>query len=230
MLPLSDIVARGAPVLCLDTCIILDIMRDPTLDSASSADRVAALTLLSAMATKNNLVGFLAAQVAIEFGEHVKPVEEEAERALSKLRDRLKRLDAINVALGGKGVVDVSHYGDCVSRSKSIAERLIAAAAPVSQSDETTARAFKRLNEARTPASKGKQSMKDCVVIETYLDAVVELRKAGLKSPIVFASSNVKDYAGETGSVLRPDLATEFAALDMEYAPNLSAAKHYLGL
>ncbi|MEW6641551.1 MAG: PIN domain-containing protein [Pseudomonadota bacterium] len=217
-------------MLCLDTCIILDIMRDPTRDNASSADRVAALWLLSAMEAKNNLVGLLAAQVTIEFGEHVRPVEEEAERALSKLRDRLKRIDAINVALGGSGSTDVSHYGDYVSRSKSIAERFVAAAAPVPQSDETTARAFKRLNEARTPASKGKQSMKDCVVIETYLDAVVELRKAGLKSPIVFASSNIKDYAGETGTVLRPDLAAEFAALDMEYAPNLSAAKHYLGL
>lgn len=149
MLLLSDIVARGAPVLCLDTCIILDIMRDPTRDNASTADRVAALSLLSAMETKNNLVGLLAAQVTIEFSEHVKPIEEEAERALSKLRDRLKRLDAINVALGGKGATDVSHYGDYVSRSKSIAEMLVAATAPVPQSDETTARAFKRLNEAR---------------------------------------------------------------------------------
>jgi hypothetical protein len=80
------------------------------------------------------------------------------------------------------------------------------------------------------PLQSGKQSMKECVVIETYLDAVVELRKAGLKSPLVFVFSNIKDYAGETGTVLRPDLAAEFAALDMEYAPNLSAAKHYLGL
>lgn len=229
MLSVSDIVTCGGPVLCLDTCVILDIMRDPTRENASPADRVAAVSILSAMEAQNGLVGLLAAQVRVEFDEHLKPVEDEAAKALSKLRDRLQRLDAMNVALGGMGATDVSHYDDYVSRSKSTAERLIAAAPLVPQSDEMTSRAFRRLNEARTPATKGKQSMKDCVVIETYLDAIRKLRKAGLTSPVVFASSNVKHYAGESGSVLRPDLAAEFAELGIQYAPNLPAAKHLLG-
>lgn len=230
MASVPDIVRRGAAVLCLDTCIILDIMRDPTRDNASSADRAAALFLLSAMETKTHLVWLLAEQVSMEFQEHLAPVEEEADKAIKKLCARLRRLDAINAALGGVGTVDTSHYDDYVPRSKAIAERVAQAALPVPQSDEITARAFKRLNEARTPATKGKQSMKDCVVIETYLDVASELRKEGLVSPIVFASSNIKDYAGETGSTLRSDLAAEFAALGMDYAPNLSAAKHFLGL
>ncbi|WP_271627977.1 hypothetical protein [Bradyrhizobium sp. CCBAU 11445] len=162
--PVSDIVTRGPAVLCLDTCTILDIMRDPTRDNANPADRLAALSILSAMQSTSQVVGLLAEQVQVEFMEHVKTVGKEAERALSKLRERLRRLDAINVALGGHGAADVSHYDDHVSRSKVIAERVVASVTPVPQSDEITSRAFKRLNEARTPASKGKQSMKDCVV------------------------------------------------------------------
>ncbi|MCP2221701.1 PIN domain-containing protein [Bradyrhizobium elkanii] len=226
----SDIATRGQAVLCLDTCIILDIMRDPTRDNASPNDRAAALSLLSDMETGARLVVLLAEQVSIEFGEHLGPVEEDAKRAIVRLRDRLVRLDAINTALGGQGAVDISHYDDFVPRSKCVVERIVAAATAVPQSDEITARAFRRMNEARTPATKGKQSMKDCAVIETYLDAVGELRRAGLTSPVVFASSNIKDYAGESGSALRTDLAAEFTALGMEYAPNLSAAKHFLGL
>jgi hypothetical protein len=33
-----------------------------------------------------------------------------------------------------------------------------------------------------------------------------------------------------TGRVLNPDLAAEFAKIRMEYAPNLAAAKSFLGL
>ena len=72
--------------------------------------------------------------------------------------------------------------------------------------------------------------MKDCVVIETYMDVIAKIRDAGLTSKVVFASSNTKDYMGETGRILNPDLAAEFAKLSIEYAPNLAAARHFLGL
>jgi hypothetical protein len=66
--------------------------------------------------------------------------------------------------------------------------------------------------------------------VATYLHIVGKLRAAGLKSCVVFVSSNKNDYAAENGSTLKPDLATEFAALGIEYAPNLGAAKHLLGV
>jgi hypothetical protein len=85
------------------------------------------------------------------------------------------------------------------------------------------------VNRAITPARKGKDSVKDCVVIETYLEAVGALRDAGAAMPIVFASSNVKDYCDESGR-LKSDIVQEFAALRLEFAPNLGAAKHFLGI
>ncbi len=97
-----------------------------------------------------------------------------------------------------------------------------------SQGPDIPSKALARLNQARTPARKGKDSMKDCVVVETYLDVVGALRAAGHANPIVFASSNLKDYATETRSTLKPDLAAEFAALNFQFAPNFAAAKHML--
>jgi hypothetical protein len=99
----------------------------------------------------------------------------------------------------------------------------------VSQTTDIASRAFNRVSRAITPARRGKDSMKDCVVIETYLDIIATLRSAGLRTPIVFASSNTKDYAQENSSRLKSDLAAEFTALNIEYAPNLSAAKDLLG-
>lgn len=59
---------------------------------------------------------------------------------------------------------------------------------------------------------------------------MARLRAAGLVAPIVFASSNVSDYADGAGSAMRSDLAQDFAIVNLTYAPNLAAAKFSLGL
>ena len=72
--------------------------------------------------------------------------------------------------------------------------------------------------------------MKDCVVIGTYLAAASELRAAGHAAPIVFCSSNVKDYAEANRIALKPDLLADFNAVSMRYAPNMIRARRMMGL
>ena len=72
--------------------------------------------------------------------------------------------------------------------------------------------------------------MKDCVIVECYLEVTGQLRRAGLSAPVVFVSSNTRDYHAPGSSHLAPDIAGDFGALQMEYAPNFGAAKHLLGL
>ena len=45
------------------------------------------------------------------------------------------------------------------------------------------------MNAGVAPARRGKDSSKDCLVYETYLEAVAALRGAGVAAPIVFLSS-----------------------------------------
>ena len=227
---IARVAALGAPVLCFDTCTVLDLMRDPTRDSVRTHERQAALDLLEAMETNTNLVALMAEQVGFEFGENAKTVEDEATQALEKLRDQLARIDAVAAVYGGAGQASLSHLDDHMVRVRAVVDRWIGVATLAAQGPDIAARALLRVNRVRTPAKKGKDSMKDCVVIETYLDVVGELRAADLGSKIVFVSSNTKDYAGELGTILKLDLAQEFAALGIEYAPNLAAAKHLLGL
>ena len=72
--------------------------------------------------------------------------------------------------------------------------------------------------------------MKDCVILETYLEYIRKLRDDGIKTPVVFVSSNTRDYAGTRGAVVRDDIKSEFDELGLEYAPNLAAARHFLKL
>ena len=76
----------------------------------------------------------------------------------------------------------------------------------------------------------GKIPYKDCVILETYLERVRELREDGLTAPIVFVSSNTRDYAEHSEARVRNDIKDEFESLELEYAPNMAAAKHMLKL
>jgi hypothetical protein len=229
--PVADVIrliALGVPILCVDTCTVLDIMRDPTRKEIRPRERQSGLDLLGLIERKN-VANLVADQVNLEFQEQVQAVQEEAEKALKKLGDLLATIDDTAAIFGASARTDLSHLDGHVVRSRKIADRWIAASLTVSQTTDIASRAFNRVNRAITPARRGKDSMKDCVVIETYLDIIATLRSAGLRTPIVFASSNTKDYAQENSSRLKSDLAAEFTALNIEYAPNLSAAKDLLG-
>jgi beta-phosphoglucomutase-like phosphatase (HAD superfamily) len=202
-------------------------MRDPTRREIRPHERQAALDLVVMMESRR-LVGLINDQVRHEFDEHAQAVQEESERALTRLREQLANIDDLAGVFGATGRTDLAHLADHVTRARTVVDRWMAASMSVPEPAQIASRALGRLNQARTPARKGKDSMKDCVVIESYLDLVTALRNAGLSSRIVFVSSNTEDYASESHARLKPDLEAEFSAIDLEYAPNLAAAKHLL--
>lgn len=224
------IVGLGAPVLCADTCTILDLMRDPTRKNVRAHERKAALDLLAAMEGGSTLIGLMADQVMLEFHGNAEAVQEETRQALERLKAQLSRLDDVAAAYGAVGSADVTHLDGHTLQARIIADRWIRASLRFNQDADVASCANLRVNQARTPAKKGKDSIKDCVIIESYLSFVSQLRMAGFIGPVVFVSSNTKDYAGETRAVLKQDLLSEFELLNIQFAPNLAAAKYQLGL
>jgi hypothetical protein len=222
------IAAAGVPVLCLDTCSILDIMRDPTRETARPRDREAAIDLVST-AEAGRLVCLMAEQVAIEFAEHDQSIQDEAARNLRKLREQVERINRISHVYGAPGTIDLTHLDDHVARARNIVGRWLAQLIKLTPSAVVPAKAFVRMNAALAPARRGKESSKDCLIYETYLEAVTALRSAGVTSPIVFLSSNTDEYLIER-RVLRAEIAADFGNLAIKYASNMSAAKHMLGL
>ncbi|MGK9236352.1 hypothetical protein KXS07_31510 [Inquilinus limosus] len=88
---IAKIVNIGAPVLCADTCTVLDLMRDPTRESLRLHERQAALALLAAIESGADLVALIADQVAFEFDENAGVVECEAATALQKLKAQIRK-------------------------------------------------------------------------------------------------------------------------------------------
>ncbi len=68
------------------------------------------------------------------------------------------------------------------------------------------------------------------MIVEAYLEAAQQLRTAGRSAPIVFASSNTKEYYAPSTTHLPADFAADLTMVSMSYAPNFVAAKFMLGL
>lgn len=218
------------PILCLDTCIILDMLRDPTRPDLRVHDHKASLALLNAAEAGPGIETLVAQQVGREFRDNADRVEDEARNRIAKRRADVDSLNRLVSLYGAPGRVDLAHWSGHEARCRRLADRWLKVSAEVPDSKDIVSRAFLRLNEARTPAGKGKDAMKDCVVLETYIDAVRTLRNAGRESPAVFVSSNIRDFAATDQTTIREDVRIEFEAIDLQYAPNMGAARGFLGL
>lgn len=223
-----EIRVKGLPVLCLDTCAALDLLRDITRTDVNLNNLQAGLVLL-ASAENSGLVVLIAEQARIELNQHVSAIQKGTADAILNHRNLAKKIDDIAKLYGAKGVTETSHLVGHDVRAKDVVDRLIAVAKPVTGSNVIAGKALLRVNLARTPSAHGKQSMKDCVIVETYLEAASELRTATFPGRIVFLSSNTKDYYEPMTNHIAPDLNAEFQPLAIGFAPNWSAAKHLLG-
>ena len=226
----EKIASEDLPILCLDTCSILDILRDPTRREQRVHEHQSSLALLEEAETNNNLCVLIADQVYEEFSCHVDEIQHEAEEALKKFMRQMERVDSLVNLHGSSGRVLASHWNDHVQRSRNVANRWIDVSLRIEQSDDIMSKAALRSSQAITPARKGKDSIKDCIVLETYYDCVRCLREIGLTSFVVFCSSNTRDYTDMGSSAIRQDIENEFDGLGLRYAPNMGAAKHLLGL
>ncbi len=226
----SEIVSADVPVLCVDTCAVLDLMRDPTRETSKPQIRRAGLDLIS-LAERGSLVVLIADQVVQEFEANEARVLDEASRALSKLRQQVKRIDELVGIYGAQGTAQLGHLDDHIERSRTVVNRFIKVAVRVTPSADIPARAITRVNQARAPAAQGKDSVKDCVVFETYLEAGAQLRMGGCHTPIVFVSSNSKEYIEPGGSIrLKSDILNDLEGHQIGFAVSLEHAKHALGL
>ncbi|SMF53147.1 hypothetical protein SAMN06265365_1182 [Tistlia consotensis] len=214
-------------MLCIDTCSVLDIMRDPTRDELKPHERKAAIDLLDRL-ENGDLVCLIAEQVELEFNEHDQTVQDEARRAIRKLREKVERVNQIYGTFLPAISISLTHLDALVAPARQIVQRWLNASTLVPGSTDALIRAMDRVNRNVAPARKGKDSVKDCLVLETYLGAMADLRGAGLPATAVFLSSNSKEYLGET-NVLKTDLQADFARMNMAYATNMAQAKVTLG-
>ena len=221
---------EGLPILCLDTCAILDVVRDPVREDAHAEDHAASLALLRSAETEGRLRVLITEVVRSEFADNVHTVQAEAEGSLSRFLERIVAMNRLAALHDSPGRVDVGHWEGHVRRCRQVADRWLQVGTALPRSDEIDRRAMRRVFERRRPSRRGKDSTKDCVILETFLEHLRSLRTTGDTAPAVFLSSNTKDFGGPRGLGIAEDIVEEFEAAGLGYASGMAGAKRLLGL
>lgn len=230
----DDLAARLAtadtPVLLLDTCTILDVVRAPVRNQLSVHDIQAVHTLIGRTAEAPPTVSFvITEQVLQEFREHIEAVETEALNALKKAANEftgiLKRIRALCPGDCIPGAVDLLSLRS-PQKGRMLSEEIVQTSVILTDRD-LRAKAFDRVALTRPPSRKANQSVKDCLIAESYLRLAATLHTGGFARNVVFATSNIHDYQ-QGHSSLHPELRTEFNSVCLGYAPSWAAARHEL--
>lgn len=219
------------PVIFVDACSLLDVVRDPTREKFSGGHLAAAQEVLVWAEGKPASVSVLLTEQAHrEAMENVERVEREAAQALERLDGSIRKVAEIGRVLGLPDVREPTKFAEIGigAAARRIFDRFLAAASIVDDEVASKARAMTRVSEGRAPASPGKQSAKDCLVIETCLYVARELRGAAFGGKMLFLTSNTTDYTSGPRGSLHQDLTGEFAAVQMDLAREFLAARYGL--
>jgi hypothetical protein len=220
------IIAVNAPLLCIDTCSILDLIRDPTRGKFTRQHAESALHLIARAEEKPPSVTIiLAEQVLRELDDNLAEVRDEAKRVIEKLNNELNIALEICHAYGvlrGDATAAVVPNGFSTA-AENIIQRIRRSAIHLRGSAASTKLAHLRVIDPRAPAATGKQSTKDCLIIENYLQVVGRARGEGFTQAAVFLTNNTADY--RRGSTLHPDLSGDFQHVALTFATNYPQAR-----
>ncbi len=222
-------------VICLDTCAILDILRNPIRETVTVDQLEATLYLLRAIEEKR-ILPIVSETVEIEFSQHLSNVVRDTDEGVRSLLEtspsqsekllRLSRLIGIDTT--DSTFIRAQYTG----RLTRVAEKWLSASTVIHESDGVKELAQQRVTNQRKPASKISEADSDCLILENYLAFVRKLRAQPQfdKVTVVFISSNINDFCklpvvGLQPGVLHDDIAPDFQSLDIRYARFMREAR-----
>jgi hypothetical protein len=210
--------------LLIDTCIWLDTVKDyqrqPQLSALEELIRQKKVELI----LPKTIIDEFArnkARVIEESGKSLSGTLKRAKEAVEKFGDpKLKRK-----VLRELNDVDyrIPTLGSAATGTVERIERLFTATPVIPTSDLVTLRAAQRAIDKRAPFHKGRNSMNDAVLIETYTDAMGK-KERGVQ--YAFVTHNTKDFSDAQGDDRRPhpDFADNFSRVNSLYFTNLGEA------
>ncbi len=223
----AELVCTDLPVLFLDTCSLLDIVRAPARKlQGCVASAVELCKLVSSSPSQCRLV--VSSLVPDEWNEHVSSETAALSNFLAKLEDEAGHFHDSCAALGIGAPFPRFAFGGVAlaDRLAELSKNILDGALHLESEVTTIVRAHSRSVVRQPPAGKGGQ-IKDCTIIEECLEVCRQLRAAGFNKKLVYCTSNTNDYC-DPNKDLKTSLAAEFASFNLEFASNLPWAVHLL--
>jgi hypothetical protein len=225
----TTLIAAPVPILLLDTCAFLDIIRAPVRRDPSWIEPAIRLRAgVSAQPRKCGLV--VASLVGQEWTDSVATVVKELSKHLRDLDAQAAHVhDACNAVGISLGQAKPLYAGTLLnSLLHDLSRDLMNVALALDGDDALKMRAVQRVFDKIPPSRKGGQ-LKDCTILEECLELCRGLRAGGFAEKCVFCTSNRTDFC-ETGNNLHANLAAEFGAVQLTFTTELNWALHELGI
>ncbi len=218
------ITGSPAPVLFLDSCILLDIVRAP-LRNKPNEIQFARLFLAAVQKTPKTIHLLVASPTRREWTDHIAETENESTIAVNGC-------NAVASICGHMGLPPVAFLPAGVltlsSLLRSLSADLLAAAVSMDHDAAALGRAVDRIIASTHPAKPGGKGAKDSVILEHAVEATTQLRNAGFTGTCLFVSSNTKDFANAGSTSLHAQLTPAFNAVQLAYAVSLAHAENIL--
>jgi len=223
----ANIVAADLPVLFIDTCNIVDVIRAPMrgekLDRCIGAGQEL-LRLISVLPVQCTLI--VASPVPDEWKTHAPAETDNLRKSLAQFDLDSARLHAACGLVGIAPTFAITEYGRTrlADALHDLSSRLLDSASRIDPDEMCNRRAFERACKYVPPSRKGGE-VKDSVIVEEYLEVCRQLQSSGFSRKRVFCTSNTKDYC-DSSKVLHANLDGEFTAVGLSFTSSLHWSVH----
>lgn len=207
---------RDVPVLVIDTCSLLDIIRIPTRvdNNYKRAETILEKSSQSlSMATENppKLSIVIPPLVPDEWKRNQPKISRETEGHFSKLDSMIEVADVLANALSSESRLtsfsDLKLHDDL----SDISMKLLYSGIWLSSDEDIRRRAVDRALLPEAPAKHG--TFKDCIIYEHCRELFSQLRGKGLSKKLVLFTSNTDDFCEPNSSVPKKPIKTELDGL-----------------
>ena len=225
----AELLARPRPVLCLDTCDLIDVIRGVlNRDLSHSRSFIRIETALNLNATDIQVV--ITYLVKHEWEQNA---ERERNRIQSELRSLAKQFlligDARSHCRLSPLIVPDLDGPRIVDGLVDLVQRVIDWAAVLEVDRPSVDLALGRVMAKKRPSHKNQ--IKDSIHLEHYLTLARQLRSSDFTMPCLFVSGNKADFWAEGGKPrIYPDLEHDLDSAGLTFFARLEEAVRRLGI
>lgn len=222
----SQVSAAGVPVLFLDTCSILDVIRAP---ARGLTQCVESATELLAMATASQCTLVVGSFVPGEWNDHQQEVLDLVKAHLEKMQAQAAHFHDLCKHLGLAIAFTHPQYptSGLATHLHDLSARLLRSSLVLDRDSGTMARAYDRVAVTqRRPCRKGGE-LKDCTIFEECLEVCRQVKGKGFARKLVFCTSNTDDYCAP-GVTPHLDIAIDCTAVGLTFTTTLPWALNEL--
>lgn len=219
----AHLLAHPRPLLCLDTCDLLDIIQCVAEGQARRLESVRRLvdTLDRRPDCVQLVVTYL---VSVEWAQNQASVMKEVEHKIQRLNKDIDEIHFAWLQAGSPLPGGIPIYAGGLPQALAILSNSILGAAVSLDRDEIcVGRALDRVQNKVRPSHTG--MVKDSIHLEHYLELCRQLEVSGFQQRHVFVSANKADFwESKTKADIHPDLAPELGAVGLEFFGSLEAS------